>query len=48
MKSWKSWLLVTLCMGCLAVAIAAPGWAADLLGHGYYGPGSHPPHPPHP
>jgi len=44
-KSWKTLLLGTLCIACVAAAIASPGWTSDQRSNGY---GYHPPHPKHP
>ena len=43
MKTWKSWLVASLCLACFVAAFAAPDWPSDQKGQGYgYG---HHPHP---
>jgi hypothetical protein len=45
MKSWKGWLLLGMCVTCVAAAMSAPDWVDSQRDNGY---GYHPPHPPHP
>ena len=41
MKSWKKWLLSSLCLACLAAAFAAPDWPGEQKGNKYgYGNGN--------
>ena len=40
MKAWKSWIVLSLCLACVAAAFAAPDWTTDQKGNGYgYGKG---------